>query len=80
MTPDEDKGFYYGDIGKFGVFGKVLDKDEFVKFFNNDFVLEDWDKAIAVCNFDRRTPYKFWDESMNGNYLMLYQPEWGDLF
>jgi hypothetical protein len=82
MTPDKDKGFYHGDISKFGVFGKVLNEDEFVKFFNTDFVLEEWaeDKTIAVCNFDKRTPYKFWDESMNGNYLMLYQAEWGDLF
>ena len=53
-----------------------------VKFFNNDFVLEDWkdDKPIAVCNFDKRTPYKFWDDALNGNYLIVYQQEWGDLF
>ena len=38
MTPDEDKGFYNGEIDKFGVFGKALNETEFVKFFNNDFV------------------------------------------
>ena len=82
MTPEEDKGFYNGEIDKFGVFGKALNETEFVKFFSNDFVLEDWkdDKPIAVCNFDKRTPNKFWDDALNGNYLIVYQQEWGDLF
>jgi hypothetical protein len=82
MAPEEDKGFYCGDIEKFGVFGKAFNPDDVTRFFNTDFVLEDWkdDKPIAVCNFDKRTPYKFWDDALNGNYLIVYRQEWGDLF
>ena len=46
----------------------------------NKYPLQKYKNPIARIDFKSRTPYKFWDSTLNGNNATLYRPEWGDLF
>tara|TARA_R110002020_G_scaffold467751_1_gene691558 strand:- start:2769 stop:3512 length:744 start_codon:yes stop_codon:yes gene_type:complete len=83
MVPETDKGFYVGDIGRVGIFGSIFKQEDYIEYFTKDeFDLDYWKykNPIARIDFKSRTPYKFWDSTLNGNNATLYRPEWGDLF
>lgn len=61
---------YYGKIKSIGVFGKALTKKQINKFFNNyDKEFNETTNPFFIMSEFKRTRYKIFDESYNGNHL-----------
>ena len=54
----------------------------FVLYFNKDTNLENlpFENQVVVCDFKKHTLYKYFDLTGNGNNIIVYQPDWGELF
>ncbi|MGA0277433.1 MAG: hypothetical protein ACO3LF_06020 [Candidatus Kariarchaeum pelagius] len=61
---------YSGQIKSIGVFGKALHRGEINKFFNDyDKEFNESTKPFFIMSEFKRTRYKVFDESYNGNHL-----------
>ena len=80
--PKVDRGYYSGELDRVGIFGSSLTEKDFVLYFNKDTNLENlpFENQIVVCDFKKHTLYKYFDLTGNGNNIIVYQPEWGELF
>lgn len=80
--PDIDRGYYSGELDRLGIFGSNLTNEDFVLYFDDETNLENlpFENQIVVCDFKKHTLYKYFDLTGNGNNIIVYQPEWGELF
>jgi len=74
---DMDNDYFTGEISHLGLFQKCLTKDERKLFFENlnDLsVLNNYNmNPVAMTDFKKKTPYKIYDLSENGNHLTVYK-------
>jgi hypothetical protein len=80
--PKVDRGYYSGELDRVGIFGSSLTEKDFVLYFDDETNLENlpFENQIVVCDFKKHTLYKYFDLTGNGNNIIVYQPEWGELF
>ena len=78
---DAHKHYYRGEISFVGVYGRYLSDDEIRKVYDNSQSvwhqkqLQD-ENTVLFSNLQTTTPYKIYDDSDNGNHLILYDEAW----
>ena len=81
---EKHRQYLHGNISHLGIFSKSLTEDEIKIFFNScdeGFDSTDISKLnpITYTDFKKRTLYKSFDFSGNGNHIIEYNPAWGAL-
>ena len=78
---DAHKHYYRGEISFVGVYGRYLSDEEIKKVYDNSQSvwhqkqLQD-ETTVLFSNLQTTTPYKIYDDSDNGNHLILYDEAW----
>jgi len=74
--PEDHRQYFNGEINYVGIFQKFLLIDEITDIFKNNWSKEN--EPICVYDFERNTPYKVLDITLNGNNLIKYDKAWMD--
>jgi hypothetical protein len=77
---DTGNNYFTGEVSHIGLFQKCFNKKDRKLFFENlnDLsVLNNYNlNPIAMTDFKKKTPYKIYDLSENGNHFTIYGEEW----
>jgi len=78
---EEHKHYFRGEISFVGVWGEYLSDSDIQNISENCGNIKNMkkiqnDKTVLFSNFKTRTPYKVYDDSDNGNHVILYDEAW----
>lgn len=75
---ENHRGYFFGEIHKVYIYGKNLTKNDITQIFSleNEYALSARLNPICGFDFNKKTPYKIFDITNNGNNLIKFDKNW----
>ena len=73
--PEEDRWYFTGEIGMMGFITLYLSERQAISFFKEN-LTEFKDNVVSYSDMKKKTYFKVFDKSGNGNHLVKYSDEW----